>query len=83
MMNYERNFFQLNMLKYLLLNESQQQAFENIPLIKGFEIIKVNKDLSTSTLNYDFCKDLISLDQLKPLDKNIHEIYLGYSDYKV
>jgi len=81
MKNYENKYFQLEMLKYLLLSPPQIDAFEKIPIIPGCKVIqeikesKLNRKLSNQYM-YDFECNGGKLLSISNVDKKIHGIYL-------
>lgn len=80
MKNYERNFFQVNMLKYMLLSEEQMKAFEKIPLFNGYEIIKQQFDFNNSDkLDYNFGFDSNSIENLSDTDQKLHSMFVGFN----
>lgn len=80
MKNYERNFFQINMLKYMLLSEEQMKAFEKIPLFNGYEIIKQQIDYNNSDkLDYNFGFDSDSIQGLTETDQKLHSMFVGFN----
>lgn len=78
MKNYQKQFFQINMLKFLMLNDEQLRAFEQIPLYNGFSIIKKQEEYFKSmNLDYNFGCDNTSLENLDEVDKKLHSVYIG------
>ncbi len=78
--NYERNYFQLNMLKYLLLNQDQIKAFEKIPLYSGYETIKKQVEISSSwKLNNNFNFDFDFIEGLSDADQKLHGLFVGFN----
>ena len=72
--NIEKAYFQNNMLKYALFDNNQLEAFENIPLTKGLNIIdKINSIYYKSNLSTEFYDNISQNNSF--ISKKLYKFY--------
>lgn len=77
--NLEKNYFDINMLKYLCLDEEQINLFDNLPLISSFSIIQDNKNARNKDTNDLFQNNNIKkYTEMSSFDKKLYGLFLGY-----
>lgn len=78
MKNYEKTYFQMNLMKFLFLNDEQLRAFEQVPLVTGYSIIQKQVEFAKSlSLDYNFGYDNASIEGLQETDKRLHSLFIG------
>jgi hypothetical protein len=79
--NYEKKYFQFEMLKYMVLDPHQIQCFEKIPFLEGWSIMQQIRDQKRTKGVMSVANSLISkpadVEKLGMIDKKLNGLFLS------